>query len=197
MIKPEDPRLIATRNLVLDAALHILQENGVLAVTHAAISKMTGISRSTIYRHWPELNQLRNDAFSRVAKPLYIAPKTNGPLRADLTWLLGILMAALNETPWGQIAPQVIAAAATDQDARAVINDFMKERRAIVEAVFAAADARGELIPGASVPNLVEMAIAVPYFRKLIAGLPLNYEWLEIHVDLICRLAEAPAKAEN
>jgi AcrR family transcriptional regulator len=190
MNKPEDPRLIATRNIVLDAALIILQEEGVLSVTHASISTITGISRSTIYRHWPKLDQLRNDAFKRASRPPSISPKTNGPLRADLTWLLGILMAALNETPWGQIAPQVIAAAATDQEARSVIIDFMKERIASVEAIFAAAEARGELSPDAPMRYLVEMAIAVPYFRKLIAGLPLDHEWLDAHVELICRLAE-------
>lgn len=195
MSKPEDPRLIATRNLVLDAALKILQEEGVLAVNHGAVSKMTGISRSTIYRHWPELIKLRNDAFKRAASPPNIGPKTNGPLRADLTWMLGILMAALNETPWGQIAPQVIAAAATDDEARTLINDFMKERITNVKVVFAAAEARGELSPTAPVQHLVETAIAVPYFRKLIAGLPLDYEWLDSHVDMICRLAETSAES--
>lgn len=190
MKKTEDPRLIATRNLALDAALSILQEEGVLAVTHASVSKTTGISRSTLYRHWPEINRLRNDAFKRAATPSKFAPKTDGPLRTDLTWMLGMLMAALNETPWGQIAPQVIAAAATDQEARNVINDFMKERIANVEAVFAAAEARGELPPGEPVRHLVEMAIAVPYFRKLVVGLPLDHNWLDSHVDFICCLAE-------
>ena len=200
MNKPEDPRLIATRNIVLDAALIILQEEGVLSVTHASISAKTGISRSTIYRHWPKLDQLRNDAFKLASRPPNIfpntPPRTNGPLRTDLSWLLGILMSALNETPWGQIAPQVIAAAATDQQARSVINDFMKERTASVEAIFAAAIARGELPPDAPVRYLVEMAVAVPYFRKLIAGLPLDHEWLEAHVDLICRLANSPTHRE-
>lgn len=192
MNQPEDPRLIATRNLALEAALRILQEDGVLAVTHGSVSAATGISRSTLYRHWPEVNQLRNDTFKRGASPPEIAPRTNGPLRADLMWMLGILLAALNETPWGQIAPQVIAAAATDQEARAVINDFMKERVSSVEAIFAAAEARGEVPPGKPVRHLVEMAIAVPYFRKLIIGLPLDQDWLESHVDLICRMAEEP-----
>ena len=35
MNKTEDPRLAATRALALDAALSVLQENGVLAVTPA------------------------------------------------------------------------------------------------------------------------------------------------------------------
>lgn len=64
-------------------------------------------------------------------------------------------------------------------------------------AVFVAADARGELVSGAPESNLVEMAIAVPYFLKLIAGLPRNHEWLDSHVDLICRLAEAPVHQKN
>ena len=192
MKKIEDPRLAATRNVALDAALDILQEEGVLAVTHASVNKASGISRSTLYRHWPEIDRLRNDTFKRAATPSVIAPKTNGPLRADLAWILGILMDALNETPWGQIAPQVIAAAATDKEARTLINDLMEERIATVEGIFAAAHARGELRPDAPVRHLVEMVIAVPYFRKFIVGAPLDHNWLDSHVDLICCLSERP-----
>ncbi len=192
MNKTEDPRLAATRTFALDAALSILQEKGVLAVTHASISAETGISRSTLYRHWPKLESLRNDAFLRAATSPVFTPKTNGPLRADLAWMLGNLLTALNETPWGQVAPQVIAVAATDQQARTVIDDFMKDRIVSVEAVFIAAKERGELQENVPVRQLVEMAIAVPYFRKLIAGLPLDHEWLDAHVDLICRLATEP-----
>lgn len=188
----EDPRLIATRNLALEAALTILQKDGVLAVTHGSVSAATGISRSTLYRHWPEIGQLRNDAFKRAATSPKTALQSNGPLRTDLAWTLGALMTALNETPWGQIAPQVIAAAATDQEARNVINDFMQERIAGVTSVFTAAEARGELQPGVPVRQLVEMAIAVAYFRKLIAGSLLDQEWLDSHVELICSMAERP-----
>lgn len=97
---------------------------------------------------------------------------------------------APNDTPWAKIAPQVIAAAAADTDARNVINELMRERIAWVESIFAATEARGGLKSDAPVRNLVEMAIAVPYFRKFIAGLPLNQDWLESHVSFICRAAE-------
>jgi len=192
MKKPEDPRLAATRKLALDGALKILQDEGVLAVTHASVNKATGISRSTLYRHWPEIDRLRNEAFKHAATPSNIPPKTNGPLRADLNWMLGILMDVLNETAWGQIAPQVIAAAATDQEACSLLNDLMAERMAGVEAIFTAAVKRGELPPGQSVRPLVEMTIAVPYFRKLINGAPLDQGWLDSHIELICSMAEMP-----
>ena len=145
MTKTEDPRLAATRALALDAAMVILQEKGVLAVTHASVSAETGISRSTLYRHWPKLDDLRNNAFRRAATSPAFSPRTNGPLRTDLTWIMGNLMTALNQTPWGQIAPQVIAAAATDRQARTVINTFMRDRFGNVEEVFAAAKSRGEI----------------------------------------------------
>lgn len=192
MTKHEDPRLTATRALALDAAMAILQEKGVLAVTHASISARTGISRSTLYRHWPKLEDLRNNAFRRAATSPAFAPRTNGPLRTDLTWILGNLLTALNETPWGQIAPQVIAAAATDRQARKVINNFMKDRYKNVGDVFSAAQTRGELNPDMPVEHMIEMAIAVPYFRKFVAGLPLDHEWLDTHVDLICHMAAKP-----
>ncbi len=192
MNKHEDPRLAATREHALEAALTLLKENGVLAVTHAAVSARTGISRSTLYRHWPKLEKLRNDAFLRAATSPVFAPRTNGPLRTDLTWILSNLLTALNETAWGHVAPQVIAAAATDEQARLVIVDFMRDRIGNVEAVFAAARERGEIGDDVPVRQLIEMAIAVPYFRKLIAGLPLNHEWLDTHVDILCRLAAEP-----
>jgi AcrR family transcriptional regulator len=189
MDKPLDPRLGATRSQALDAALMLLQDKGVLAITHGAINRETGISRSTLYRHWPKLEDLRNAAFARAATGPKDQSRTNGPLKTDLISIIGHLMTALNDTPWGKIAPQVIAMAATDEQARSLLSKWIEDRSGRVEAVFDAAKARGELREGAPVQQLVEMAIAIPYFRKLVAGLPLDHEWLEVHVDLICSLA--------
>ena len=46
MAKTTDPRLIATRAQALDAALGILQADGVLAVTHGSVGKATGLNRN-------------------------------------------------------------------------------------------------------------------------------------------------------
>lgn len=190
MAETEDPRLKVTRELALDAALKILLDEGVLAVSHASVSKMTGISRSTLYRHWPEIKQLRNHAFKRASRPNNITPQTDGPLHADLTWILSRLVFVLNEMPWGKIAPHVIAAAATDDNAKHVINEVMQERMALVRKIFVAAQLRGEMEQDAPIDNLVDMAIAVPYFRKFIAGMPLNQEWLETHINTLCHSAK-------
>lgn len=192
MKKQEDPRMAATRTAAMDTALSILKEDGVLTVTHAAIGEKTGISRSTLYRHWPKLEELRNAVFVHAATGPKYAPKTEGPLRADLTWLLGQMMIALNESDWGKVVPQIIAVAAIDDQAQSLINNWMKNRSENFAEVFNAAKARGDLNESAPIAQLIELGIAVPYFRKFIAGLPLDDEWLDQHVELICGLASKP-----
>ncbi|WP_299154983.1 TetR-like C-terminal domain-containing protein [uncultured Tateyamaria sp.] len=189
----EDPRITFTREKALKASQKILLENGVLALNHGAVSKATGISRSTLYRHWADVKTLRDATFRRIATPQNVAPRTDGPLRADLLWLLGILVDALNETPWGRVAPHVIAASTSDEEAKQVITGFMKDRFAFVEAVFQAAIERGEIHATAPINQLIEVAISVPYFRKLVLHEPLNQHWLEQHVDQICRMAHFAA----
>lgn len=189
-----DPRLDATRTLATEAALQLLQDQGMLAVTHAAISNSTGISRSTLYRHWPKLEDLRNATIARAATTRGGAkgtqePAPEGPLNADLHWIIGRLMTALNETPWGKIAPHVIAAAATEAQTRALLGKWIADRSQDVRSVFEAAIARGEIGADAPVSQMIELAIAVPYFRKFVAGSELDRDWLDRHVALICEMA--------
>lgn len=193
MTQTEDPRLTATRDNALKSAVHILLEEGVIAVTHGSVSKATGISRSTLYRHWPDVALLRNNALKRASVPPSAGPQTSGTLRADLSRTMNMLMSALNDSAWGQVAPQVIAAASTEEEIKDVINGLMQERIDWVESIFAAAEARGELRPDTPVRHLVETAIAVPYFRKFIAGLPLDQDWMDSHVDFMCKIAAEPA----
>ncbi len=191
MDRSSDPRLDATRSHALQSALKLLQKKGVLSVTHAAISSETGISRSTLYRHWPTLDELLDSTFRHAITAQVIPPQTNGPLRTDLYWLLGPLRTALTETRWGKIAPQVVAAASSDDRAKRLINTFVIARYKVVRGVFEAARSRGEVSEAANIESLIELTIAAPYFRMLIAGQPLDDEWLESHVEQILRLATA------
>ncbi|WP_299775091.1 TetR/AcrR family transcriptional regulator [uncultured Tateyamaria sp.] len=190
MNKQEDPRLTATRAYALDSALKVLMDEGLLAVTHGAVSKATGISRSTLYRHWPDVSDLRNATFKKATRPKGpTTAKSDGPLRADLTWLLNFLLIALNETPWGQVAPQIIASAATDDEANRVLTDFIGDRLTGVEEVFQAAVKRGEIPASAPIADLAILAVSAPYFRKMIAGLEIDVTWLDTHVTHLCTLA--------
>ena len=191
MEKPVDPRLDATKTRALQAALELLETQGVPALTHAAVGKATGISRSTLYRHWPNLEDLRNATFTRARRGGASPEPTNGPLQADLRWILGTLVCALTETPWGKIAPQVIGSAAVDAQTRALLQNWIKARSANVRMAFDRALERGEIADDAPIEQLIEIAISVPYFRNCMSGQPLDEEWFEGHVRMICELAGA------
>lgn len=195
MMAVEDPRLTATRENALDAALVILKRDGVLSVTHGAVGEATGISRSTLYRHWKKLEDLRNAVFLHAASGANYSPRTEGPLREDMTWIMGRLATALTESDWGKIAPQLIAVAATDDQARQLLDGWMYDRGENVREVLDAAAARGELADDVDLEQIIDVAISVPYFRKLIAGKPLDQDWLGSHVDLICWTSTTPTKA--
>lgn len=99
-------------------------------------------------------------------------------------------MIALNDTPWGNIAPQVIAVAATEDQTRNLLGNWIADRSQDVRSVFDAAIQRGEISKDAPLSQMIELAIGIPYFRKLVAGLSLDHDWLDEHVDLICQMAK-------
>jgi AcrR family transcriptional regulator len=80
--QPVDARVVRTRNDILRAALEVLTEEGLEAVTHHRLAEVAGYSRATIYKHWPTRNALFMDAFSYRPSGEHHAP--TGDLRADL-----------------------------------------------------------------------------------------------------------------
>lgn len=80
--QPLDARVIRTRNDILRAAIDVLTDEGLEAVTHHRLAEVAGYSRATIYKHWPTRDALFVDAFSYRPSGEHHVP--TGDLRADL-----------------------------------------------------------------------------------------------------------------
>ena len=80
--QPVDARVLRTRNDILGAAIDVLTEEGLDAVTHHRLAEVSGYSRATIYKHWPTRDALFVDAFS--CRPTGAHSVPTGDLRADL-----------------------------------------------------------------------------------------------------------------
>ncbi|MEY4136280.1 MAG: hypothetical protein RL205_408 [Actinomycetota bacterium] len=78
-----DPRIEQTRRLVKAATLELIAEVGFEGTTIELISDRSGVSRSTIYRHWPQPSDLLLQAFD-PALPEQTPPTLTGDCRADL-----------------------------------------------------------------------------------------------------------------
>ncbi len=78
----EDPRPAQTRDLVLQAARMIVASEGQAAVTPTRLVDVSGVARSTIYRHWPDAAAIIADAMTLDREET--ALHRSGHLESDL-----------------------------------------------------------------------------------------------------------------
>ena len=61
-----DARVVKTRERVLRAAQRLLFEGGPTAITYSALAEEADVGRTTLYRHWPTLDDLWSDVTAAV-----------------------------------------------------------------------------------------------------------------------------------
>jgi AcrR family transcriptional regulator len=79
------PRSTRAHGEVLDAALRLFAKNGIDATSMDAIAESSGVSKATIYKHWPDKETLCLEALATLhgankPRPVF----DSGDLRADL-----------------------------------------------------------------------------------------------------------------
>jgi TetR/AcrR family transcriptional regulator, regulator of autoinduction and epiphytic fitness len=82
-----DPRLLRSRARLLDAAVDLLRTGGIDAVTIDAVTKASGVARTTLYRHFGCSSDLLAATLERLLPPVTPPPST-GSLRDRLVELV-------------------------------------------------------------------------------------------------------------
>jgi AcrR family transcriptional regulator len=78
-----DPRVAETQRIVKRAALDLIAEIGFEGTTVELIAERSGVSRTTIYRHWPDPSALLLEAFDPPT-PDQEPPAPSGDTAADI-----------------------------------------------------------------------------------------------------------------
>lgn len=63
-VEQAHPRISRTQKAVLDATATLLTEGGLAAATIDTIRDRSGVSKTTIYKHWPNRLSVAVDAFA-------------------------------------------------------------------------------------------------------------------------------------
>ena len=178
-----DPRVVRSREAVLATTAELLAEVGLAGLTVEAIAHRSGVAKTTIYRHWPEISQLIIDAVTSVAAPC--ARPDTGSLRGDLRELVKGLARTLTVAPTAKVLPSLVDAAERDADLARLQRAWVKERRSGTRDAFVRAQARGEI--GADVDlDLVTTMLSAPlFYRRLVSHEPLSPRFLERVVDAV------------
>ena len=88
MVQVLDKRVERSKASVLAETYRQLTQSGLSGVSIDEVSRASGVSKTTIYRHWPSRSALLIDACSRLGGA-YPPPDT-GTVQADLHALLTI-----------------------------------------------------------------------------------------------------------
>ena len=170
--RPLRPR---TREAVLDAALGLLHEGGLTAVTVDAISARAKVSKPTIYRHWPNRLAIAIDAFAgRMARQVPLAD--TGSPEADLVEQVR-RVAGYYATEAGAVFAQLLGAATLDPQAAEQLRDrFYADRRAQTGQLWQRAIDRGVARPGIDADTAIDLLFGPMVFRLLVGHAPCDPE---------------------
>jgi len=124
-----DPRIALTRRRVLDAARSLLIEEGQEAVTPTRLAGLTGVSRSTIYRRWPDPDDIIFEAIADNTDAPPFSP--SGDARQDLTRYLVALRDGLNAFHTGLLATR-IDRAEHDPEVAEILRAVAENRRDLI-----------------------------------------------------------------
>ncbi|MFJ1456440.1 TetR/AcrR family transcriptional regulator [Nocardia wallacei] len=93
-----DPRRARSRARLLEAAAELLRTGGLEAITVDAVTRLSHVARTTLYRHFDNVVHLRAATLEHLLPPVVEAP-TEGTLRERLIELVGRQADVISEAP--------------------------------------------------------------------------------------------------
>ena len=184
-----DPRLARTRETVLSAVRRLLRSEGPEAVTFGRVSRETGVSRTTLYRHWDGPSDLLADAWARVAPPNTVAQTSD--LRADLIELFLGVRDTVESATMRRSLPALLAAAHDDPVISRLHADFVRDRRQPIIDRLEEARRAGDLAPHADPDLLVDLLSGPLFYRQLLRRQHTPNDRVVVLVDAVLSLARA------
>jgi AcrR family transcriptional regulator len=173
--RPRDP----SRDGVIRAAiLRLLAEVGYSALTMDAVAAEAGVGKATIYRRWRTKHDLVVDTLSDTNRAIAIPPDT-GSVESDVRALMDLVVTTV-QSPAGAAIRSLLPAM---QYQPALVEAFRKGPLAVWRSAFAAmwarAEARGEVRPGMDRSVTAEAISALIVQRWLLTGEPLDAAYVD------------------
>ena len=182
-LQPSDPQVERTRNAVLNAARDLLFTEGPGAVTHQRVARASRVGRATLYRHWPERDDLLIDVLSSLAVPPLVAMKA-GPAIEQLREDMRAVRAAL----WGELGTifaTLIERAEWDTRLQPVKQKVILWANERLVATVKLGIERGEIAPRVQPDLLVSALLGAMFARRFVLDEPIADEDLDQLLDAL------------
>ncbi|MEV1085618.1 TetR/AcrR family transcriptional regulator [Streptomyces sp. NPDC050211] len=132
------------RAQILDATVELVARDGIAGFRYEEVAEFAGVHKTSVYRNWPDREELVVQALLRYAEDLASIADT-GDIHRDLVDFLLALAGGL-QTPFGQTLEQAIQPARHHSTVQALTQILDQRVAALQQRVDTAVD-RGELPP--------------------------------------------------
>jgi AcrR family transcriptional regulator len=189
------PRSEKARQAILAAAIDLLLDRGLRAMSMEEVAERAGVSKATIYRWWDSKDLLALDALSSEwAPPKRASERNTGSLRSDLLAQIRPWIRQLNEKPYGRVIAGLIAEAQTDPEfAELYRGHFVQPRRDATRPLFLRAIDRGEIAADTDLDVTLDLLYGPIYHRLLHGHAPLTDRFVRQVIDAVI----APASSRK
>jgi AcrR family transcriptional regulator len=184
---PGRPRSEKARTAILAAAIDLLLEQGLHAMSMDDVAQLAGVSKATIYRWWPSKELLALDALATAwATPTAATQRDTGSLRGDLLAGFRAWLRQLKLKPYGRVIAGLVAQAQTDPEfAKLYREHFVEPRRAATRRLLQRAIDRGEIPANTNLDVTLDLLYGPIYHRLLHGHSPLTERFAQQVVDTV------------
>lgn len=177
----EDPRVERTRELVVGHVRELIRSEGIDAVTPQRVSSDTGVSRSTLHRHWPDIRALMIEAI-HDPEPVIETPLL-GDLRLDLGVDLHNLRLQLSDRETLGLVVSMLGRSVFDEGFAAVVREHANAHLDRLGRVLATGQADGSLRPDIDLEVAAAMLAGALFFRRVVLGEQVTPEFVDAVID--------------
>ncbi|MGW5517971.1 TetR/AcrR family transcriptional regulator [Nocardia africana] len=178
---------------IRDAAFAELAESGYGKLSMEAVARRAGVSKPTLYRRWPNKQQLVLALITEVAVPA-AEPADTGTLRGDLRAFLETAAQGLTHPLAARIIPDLLAESIRSPDLAASLRAAGSQRRTRVAAMLHRATARGELPGDLDQELALDFVVSPLFWHHLMGGTLTDPTYLDALTDMLLAAYRATPK---
>jgi AcrR family transcriptional regulator len=186
-----DARVQRSKAAVLAQTYELLTAGGIGGVSIDEVSRRSGISKTTIYRHWPSRAALLVEACSTIG----VAPAApdTGSFGGDLGMLTQELAGQLETARWARVLPSIVDAAEREPELAGLHAVLHAQLMAPFVTVIDRARGRGELAPSRETPEVIAAVTGPLFYRRWFSREPLDAAFVRrVALDAVDRFRVEP-----
>ncbi len=166
---------------MLEAARKLLVEEGPDAVTALRISEATGIARTTIYRHWPNREDLLRDTVAVEEPAPHIEP--TGDTRSDLIAMLRHMVERMGKRRGARMMAVAVERSGQRGEAGGLHRDMVRRRMDPLRTIIESGMASGALATDLDVDAALAQLAGPLFFQAVFMRRKVTDEFINAVVD--------------